>query len=111
MSAVPKSVLHPIFEDLLQPIAPKSPRMSRQQFIESEIVEFRPDYTEAMEMLDSIEVGLNVRFNDDVGVDVTHLFKRLREALDEADTLHHRKTYDPRDQYNGPEDDFPFQPK
>lgn len=86
-------------------------RFNRQRMIEDEIFHHRPDYNEAMEMLDSLEAALNARYNDNCGPNLDHYFKKLREALDEADDLECRRTYDPRDQYAGPEDDFPYQPK
>lgn len=88
----------------------KRSRTNRQRFVESEIVELRPDYIEATEILDALRVGLALKMapdGDALDADLEHAFKRLREELDLSDELYLRRTYDPRDQYYGPEDDFP----
>jgi hypothetical protein len=85
-------------------------RFNRQRFIESELVEFRPDYTEAKELLMSLQVGLGLKMSPDgesLDPDLEHAFKRLQDELDCADEMHHRNTYDPRDQYTG-EDDIEY---
>ena len=79
--------------------------------LEDEIVHHRPDYVEAMELLDSLHAALTSRYDDNLGADLEHAFKKLREALNVADDLELRRTYDPRDQYTGYEDDFPYQPE
>lgn len=86
-------------------------RFRRHRMLEDEIVHHRPDYNEALELLDALRCALEERFNDNLPLDVYHSFQDLRKALDEADDLELRKTYDPRDQYAGPEQDFAYQPK
>lgn len=108
MSANPK--LHPVFTEILkrieQPLKPA--RFARQQMLENEIAMFAPDFNEAMELLDALECGVAAKMSPDgdaLPVDVQHRFLKLREALDEADRLHQQSSYDPTDQYAGPEDE------
>jgi uncharacterized membrane protein YccC len=78
--------LHPLFKAILAPLeTPVKPhRFARQQMLENELALFAADYCEAMELLDAMQCGLEGRIGD-LDPDLAHAFKRLREALDEAD--------------------------
>jgi hypothetical protein len=113
MSAVPKHVT--AMAQLAKEIramtaeADRKCRFNRHRMLESELVEYRPDYTEAKELLMSLQVGLGLKMSpdgDSLDPDLEHAFKRLQDELDCADEMHHRNNYDPRDQYTGYEEDF-----
>lgn len=68
-----------------KPQPPRPPRFSRQVLLEDEIAMFRPDYCEAVELLDALEHGLEFRMNDFVHEEVSWAFAKLRKALQNAD--------------------------
>lgn len=107
MSANPK--LHPVFAGILKPLsepdpmaplkkvyaeameqkaaAEKKSRFDRQRFIESELVEFRPDFTEASEILSSLKTGLALKvgpYGDDLPLEVEYAFNDLMKILESA---------------------------
>jgi hypothetical protein len=113
MSAVPKHVtaMAQLAKEIRQMTAEadRKCRFNRQRFMESELLEFRPDYTEAKELLMALQAGLALKMSPDgdaLDPDLEHAFKRLINELDCADEMHHRNTYDPRDQYTGYDEDF-----
>ena len=82
-------------------------RFNRHRMLEHELVEYRPDYNEAKELLMSLQVGLALKMapdGDALDPDLEHAFKRLIDELDCADEM--RGGYDPMDQYTGYEEDF-----
>ena len=106
MSANP---LHPIFQQLTKtlsepdPMAPlkrvyaealekraeaaKKHRADRQRFIESELVEFRPDFLETSEILAALKTGLALKvgpYGDDLPIEVEEAFEDLKRAMDAA---------------------------
>lgn len=71
-------------------------RLNRQRFIESEIVEFRPDFFDSTELLDALKCGLEARLesdNLDLPLGVRDAFDDLRKALD-ASTPYEPDAYD-----------------
>lgn len=106
MSAQPKFDLAEALNDIFAPKPLNKPsRSTRQRMLEDEVAMFHPDYCEAMELLDSLEHGLNAKFNDDVPEEVTQYFTYLRKALDRADDEECRKNYDPREEWSPEEED------
>lgn len=91
MSAIPKHVT--AMAQLAKEIramtaeADRKCRFNRQRFIESELVEFRPDFTEASEILHAIRTGLALKvgsYGDDLPVEVEEAFEDLKKAMDAA---------------------------
>ena len=91
MSALPKHVT--AMAQLAKEIramtaeADKKCRFNRQRFIESEIVEMKPDFIEASEILSSLKTGLALKvgpYGDDLPIEVEHAFEDLEKALDKA---------------------------
>ena len=74
-------------------------RFRRHRMLEDEIVHHRPDYNDALELLDALKCALEHKYDDNLSDDVTHYFKKLRKALDDADWIECQKTYNPGDQY------------
>jgi hypothetical protein len=132
VSANPK--LHPIFQLLTKPLSEPDPmahlkkvyadaleaieveksvkRRNVQRMIESQIVEQRPDFIDATEILDALKAGLEARLesdNYDLPLEVRDAFDDLRKALDAAcpyePDAYDSMGIDPRDQYNGPEEE------
>jgi hypothetical protein len=132
VSANPK--LHPIFQLLTKPLSEPDPmahlkkvyadtmeaieveksvkRRNVQRMIESQIVEQRPDFIDAHEIVDALQAGLEARLesdNYDLPLEVRDAFDDLRKALDAAcpyePDAYDSMGIDPRDQYNGPEDE------
>ena len=75
--------------------ADKKFRFNRQRMLEDEIAQFRPDYNEALELIDAIVCGLRARFNDDLPIDLEHDFSDLKLALNEADDIECRRGFEP----------------
>ena len=50
-----------------------------------------PDYMEASEILAAIHASLRARYDDLLGVELEHDFKRLTEQLEEADMTQGRE--------------------
>lgn len=115
MSANPK--LHPVFAGILKPLsepdpmaplkkvyaeameqkaaAEKKSRFDRQRFIESELVEFRPDFTEASEILSALKTGLSLRMDENLPLEVEHAFHDLVMAFDACEAaLYEPEAYD-----------------
>ena len=91
MSAVPKHVtaMTQLANELREMTAREDRkfRFNRQRFIESELVEFRPDFLEASELLVSLKTGLALKvgpYGDDLPIEVEHAFEDLEKALDKA---------------------------
>jgi hypothetical protein len=65
-------------------------RTLEQMKLEDWLVSFRPDYIEAVELLDALQRGLENRVDNDTGQDlhddVIHEFKVLRGMLDMLDS-------------------------
>ena len=126
MSANP---LHPIFEQLTKSLSEPDPmaplknyyaselekaaaersvkRRNVHAMIENMIVEQRPDFIDAFEIVDALQAGLEARLeadNYDLPLEVRDAFNELRGALDKA-TPYEPEAYDPLDQYAGPEED------
>jgi hypothetical protein len=62
-------------------------RSDRQHFIENELVEFRPDFLEATEILSALKTGLALKvgpYGDDLPIEVEHAFQDLVRAMDAA---------------------------
>jgi hypothetical protein len=116
MSASPK--LHPVFAGILKPLSEPDPmaplkklyeetlesiaaersvkRRNVQRMIESQIVEQRPDFIDASEILDSLQAGLEARLesdNYDLPLEVRDAFDDLRKALDKS-TPYEPEAYD-----------------
>ena len=88
--------------------AKNNSRDLRKQFIESELVEFRPDFMDATEILSALKTGLALRvgpYGDDLPIEVEHAFQDLHRAMDAA-CPYEPEAYDPADQYAGPENDI-----
>ena len=66
-------------------------RGAKQREIERSIVAFSPDYMEASEILSAIHASLRARYDDLLGVELEHDFKRLTEQLEEADMTQGRE--------------------
>jgi hypothetical protein len=82
-------------------------RDNRQRFIESELVEFRPSFEEATEILSALKTGLALKvgpWGDDLPVEVEHAFEDLTKAMDKA-TPYEPEFYDPADQYSGEDEE------
>ena len=101
MSAVPKHVtaMTQLANELRQMTAEadKKFRCNRQHFIENELVEFRPDFIEASEILSSLKTGLALKvgpYGDDLPIEVEHAFEDLVKALDAA-CPYEPEAYDP----------------
>lgn len=128
MSANPR--LHPIFDFITKPLSEPDPmgplknyyaseiekvaaersvkRMNVKRLAESQIVELRPDFIDASEILDALETGMTARLEsdgDDLPLEVRDAFDDLRKAMDKA-APYEPDAYDPADQYAGPEDDI-----
>lgn len=91
MSAVPKHVtaMTKLANELRQMTADEDRkfRSNRQHFIESELVEFRPDFYEATEILSALKTGLALKvgpYGDDLPIEVEHAFEDLVKAMDKA---------------------------
>jgi hypothetical protein len=138
MSANP---LHPIFQELtkslreqIKPMSEPDPmgplkniyaeameaikveqavkRRNVQRMIESQIVEQRPDFIDAHEIVDALQAGLEARLesdNYDLPLEVRDAFDDLRKALDAAcpyePDAYDSMGIDPRDQYNGEDEE------
>ena len=71
-------------------------RFNRQRMLESELVEFRPDFLEASELLSSLKTGLALKvgpYGDDLPIEVEYAFEDLQKALDAA-TPYEPEAYD-----------------
>ena len=67
--------------------AKNNSRDLRKQFIESELVEYRPDFMDATEILSALKTGLALRvgpYGDDLPIEVEHAFQDLHRAMDAA---------------------------
>ena len=67
--------------------ADKKFRGNRQHFIESELVEFRPDFLEATELLSALKTGLALKvgpYGDDLPIEVEYAFNDLMKLLESA---------------------------
>lgn len=131
MSANPK--LHPVFAGILKPLsepdpmaplkkvyaeameqkaaAEKKSRFDRQRFIESELVEFRPDFLEATEILAALKTGLALKvgpYGDDLPIEVEHAFEDLKKALD-ASCPYEPEAYDSMSDVGFDHDNVPYE--
>jgi hypothetical protein len=71
-------------------------RDNRQRFIESELVEFRPSFEEAAELLSALKTGLALKvgpYGDDLPIEVEEAFEDLKKAMDAA-TPYEPEAYD-----------------
>lgn len=91
MSAVPKHVtaMTQLANELRQMTAEadRKFRLNRQKFIESELVEFRPDFYEASEILSALKTGLALKvgpYGDDLPIEVEYAFNDLMKLLESA---------------------------
>ena len=67
--------------------AKNNSRDLRKQFIESELVEYRPDFMDATEILSALKTGLALRvgpYGYDLPIEVEHAFQDLHRAMDAA---------------------------
>lgn len=69
----------------LAPQARASARFVQQRIIEETITAFRPDFNEAMEILDALQKAIETRFGEERTTDVVSTYKEYREAINEAD--------------------------
>ena len=69
----------------VEPIFPRPSRGEKFKSTVNAVAGFRPDFTEAVELLDELEGSLFRRYDDWIYPEVTAAFKELREALNEAD--------------------------
>jgi hypothetical protein len=126
--------LHPVFTEILKNITEPDPmaplrkvyaealeakaveasvkRRNVQRMIESQIVEQRPDFIDAHEIVDALQAGLEARLesdNYDLPLEVRDAFNDLRKALDAAcpyePDAYDSMGIDPRDQYNGEDEE------
>lgn len=88
--------------------ADKKFRFNRQRMLEDEIAQFRPDYNEALELLDALLCGLRTRFSDDLPIDLEHDFSDLKLALNEADDIECRRGFTPEAYDSIGEDDIEY---
>ena len=85
----------------------KKSRSNRKAFIESELVEFRPDYIDAKEILSALKTGLALRTSphgDDLPLEVEHAFNDLEMSFDACEAaLYEPEAYDSigEERYNG----------
>ena len=89
----------------------KKSRFNRQTFIESELVEFRPDFLEATEILASLKTGLALKvgpYGDDLPIEVEHAFEDLKKALD-ASCPYEPEAYDSMNDLGLDHDDRPYE--
>jgi hypothetical protein len=110
----PMAPLKKVYADALEAIKVEQAvkRRNVQRMIESQIVEQRPDFIDAHEIVDALQAGLEARLesdNYDLPLEVRDAFNDLRKALDAAcpyePDAYDSMGIDPRDQYNGPEDE------
>src|SRR3990167_5147203 len=88
----------------------RNSRDLRKQFIESELVEYRPDFMEATEILSALKTGLALRvgpYGDDLPIEVEHAFQDLHRAMDAA-CPYEPEAYDSMSDYG---EDHPYEPK
>ena len=88
--------------------ADKKFRFNRQRMLEDEIAQFRPDYNEALELMDALVCGLRARFSDDLPVDLENDFSDLKLALNEADDIENRRGFTPEAYDSIGEDDIEY---
>ena len=67
--------------------ADKKSRYNRREMLNDELVNFRPTYEEAAELVKSLQTGLASRegpYGDDLPIEAEHAFQDLIKALDAA---------------------------
>jgi len=76
--------IHKAISEIFARATPGS-RFDHQKAVERAITDFRPDFIEAEEILQALQVSLERRYEQDIS-DILHEMKQLREALQEADS-------------------------